>query len=120
LCEDPQLVGALGAALFAGERYRGKVKKEEIKVSYGYSDGTGEYFITIDTDRCDGCGQCVPVCPSGVFIMAESDSGQLKVKVKEEARKKLAFLCPGFHSCSRQQKDNCCSICTKEAISLTW
>jgi predicted CoA-substrate-specific enzyme activase len=120
LCEDPQLVGALGAALFAGERYGGKVKKEEMKVSYGYSDGTGEYFITIDTGRCDGCGQCVPICPAGVFIMAEGDSGQSKVKVKEEVRKKLAFLCPGFHSCSRQQEDTCCSVCPKEAISLTW
>ena len=37
LCEDPQIVGALGAALFAEERCRGMVKKEEMKVNYGYS-----------------------------------------------------------------------------------
>jgi hypothetical protein len=29
--------------------------------NYGYKDGSGEYFITLDTDKCDGCGKCVEV-----------------------------------------------------------
>ena len=63
LSEDPQIIGALGAALFAEERCRGTVKKEEMKVNYGYNDGTGDYFITIDSGRCDGCEECVSLPP---------------------------------------------------------
>jgi hypothetical protein len=25
--------------------------------NYGYKDGSGEFFISIDTDCCDGCGR---------------------------------------------------------------
>ena len=120
LCEDPQIVGALGAALFAEERYHGLGTKSESKIHYGYSDGTGSYFITIDNSQCDGCGKCVPVCPSAVFEVANNDDGQPKAKVKEVARKKLALLCPGFHSCSSTLKMNCHSVCPKDAISHTW
>jgi len=120
LCEDPQIVGALGAALFAEERCRGLGTKDEAKVHYGYSDGTGSYFITIETGRCDGCGECVSVCPSAVFEVVKDDDGQPKAKVKEGARKKLAFLCPGFPSCSSTLKVNCHSVCPKDAISHTW
>ncbi len=120
LCEDPQIIGALGAALFAKERCDGQDTREELKVHYGYSDGTGDYFITIDERRCDGCGECVPACPSGIFELVGHNTGHPKAKVTEEARKKLAFLCPGFPSCSRTHKVNCQSACPKDAISLTW
>jgi len=34
---------------------------------------------------CDG-GECVPACPSGIFEVVPDGTGQLKAKVKEEAR----------------------------------
>jgi len=120
LCEDPQIIGALGAALFAEERHRGVGTREEFKVHYGYSDGTGNYFITIDAGRCDGCGECVPACPSGILEVVEEDSSQPKARVKEAARKKLAFLCPGFPACSRRLEMNCHRVCPGDAISHTW
>jgi len=120
LSEDPQIIGALGAALFAEERYDGGGTQAELKVHYGYSDGTGEYFITIDVGRCDGCGECVPACPSEIFEVVGDDTGQPKAKVKEEVRKKLAFLCPGFHFCRRNHEVNCHHVCQKGAISHTW
>ena len=119
LCEDPQLVGALGAALFAQEHYKGAIK-QAAKIQYGYSDGTGNYFITIDTELCDGCGECVKACPADIFIVDKDDDGQPKSKVKEEARKKLAFLCPGFQSCSRKNQANCHSVCQKDAVNHSW
>jgi len=120
LCEDPQIIGALGAALFAQERYSGAVTREQAKVHYGYSDGTGNYFITIDASRCDGCGECVPACPAAVFEVVDDDSGQAVARVKEATRRRLALVCPGFDSCSSTHEVNCHSVCLKEAISHSW
>jgi len=120
LCEDPQLIGALGAALFAQERCHGTAKQEEMKINYGYSDGTGEYYITIDIGRCDGCGQCISACPAGILVINNDNSGQPKAEIKEEARKKLAFLCPGAHSCLSSHQTNCHQACPKDAISHSW
>jgi len=119
LCEDPQLVGALGAALFAQQHFTGAATKA-MKAQYGYSDGTGDYFITIDTEQCDGCGDCVTACPAGIFALAKDDNGQSKATVREEARKKLPFLCPGFQSCSSKNQVNCHSVCRHEAIHHSW
>jgi len=120
LCEDPQLVGALGAALFAAERYRGAAPKEDSRISYGYSDGTGEYFITVDGSRCNGCGECVTACPGGVFTLSPDGAGELRAVVREAVRRSLAFACPGFESCRRANALNCHSVCPADAISHTW
>ena len=120
LCEDPQLVGAIGAALFAQERLTGADIQTTKIHQYGYSDASGDYFITIDTGLCDGCGDCVKACPAEIFVVDKDDSGQPGVRVKEEARKKLAFLCPGFQFCSQKNTVNCHSICPKDAIKHSW
>ena len=119
LCEDPQLVGALGAALFARERYAGK-ETSPMKAQYGYSDGTGEYFITIDTGLCNGCGECVNSCPAGIFTVERDGATQPKAKVKDESRKKLALLCPGIASCQAGESGNCHSACPTDAITHSW
>ena len=119
LCEDPQLAGALGAALFARDRLMGLTTKT-IKIQYGYSDGTGDYFITIDTALCDGCGKCVEACPPRILALDNNEQGSPKIKVKEEVRKKLGFLCPGFQDCRQANEMNCHSVCPKNAISHSW
>jgi len=119
LCDDPQLVGALGAALFAGDRLNG-VSARGMKAHYGYTDGTGDYYIVIDSDVCNGCGKCVDACPAGVLIVEKDDSGREKAKVKDSVRRKLANVCPGFVECSRQHTDNCHSVCDCNAICHTW
>ena len=37
--------------------------------NYGYEDGSGNYYITIDTDKCSECGEkpCLQACPEGIF-----------------------------------------------------
>ena len=119
LCEDPQLVGALGAALFARERYSGG-EISPMKVQYGYSDGTGEYFITIDYNLCDGCGECAARCPAGIFTMEKDGVSQPKATVKEENRKKLGVLCPGVAACPLGEEANCQGICRAKAIKHSW
>jgi predicted CoA-substrate-specific enzyme activase len=118
LCEDPQIVGALGAALFAAERLMG-IEQEESKIHYGYSDGTGDYFITIDNALCDGCGECVTACPEGILEIIEKDGLRPKASIKEQFRKKLAYVCPGFEVCGKNETD-CHSACPQNAIDHSW
>jgi predicted CoA-substrate-specific enzyme activase len=120
LADDPQLAGCLGAALFARDRAEGKGRREEMKISYGYSDGTGEYFITFNTGKCDGCGKCVVACPAGVLEVGTNDQGQPKARVKDAVRKKLHLVCPGYQNCSLSHQENCHSACPSEAITQTW
>ncbi len=120
LAPDPQLIGAIGAAIFAKERYEGSYKREEMKAQYGYSDGTGDYFITVDTGKCDGCGECVKACPAALFALAKDNYRQLKAGIKEESRKKLHIACPGFKACAQSNTVNCHSVCPKDALSHTW
>lgn len=118
LSEDPQIIGALGAALFAAERLAG-VKPEEAKVQYGYSDATGDYFITIDNALCDGCGKCADACPEGIFDVVQVDGYQPRAVVKEQVRKRLSYVCPGIAGCS-DKDNNCHKACPHAAISHSW
>ncbi len=36
---------------------------------YGYIDGSGEYYIVVDSDKCIGCGKCVEVCPQKALVL---------------------------------------------------
>ncbi len=65
--------------------------------NYGYKDGSGDYFIAIDTDKCNGCAKCVDACPQSVFEMGDDDSDPLReepvARVSGEQRKKLKYAC---------------------------
>ncbi|MFA4836386.1 MAG: 4Fe-4S binding protein [Dehalococcoidia bacterium] len=87
---------------------------------YGYADGSGDYFIVIDTDKCNSCGECVSACPSHLFATATDDYGKLVALVPEGLTKKIGYLCPGLERCSKQVKSPCQSVCREQAIRLTW
>jgi len=118
LCPDPQLAGALGAALYAEERLKG-FTAGGVEIQYGYSDGTGEYFITVDTAKCDACGLCVDACPEHILTMAQEDGRGPYAAVRVELRKKLSYLCSGIKACSAKGK-NCRDVCPKKAIKHSW
>jgi predicted CoA-substrate-specific enzyme activase len=120
LAGDPQLMGALGAALYAQDKFLGQDVKTGIKVQYGYNDATGDYYITVDPARCNGCGKCVTACPAQVFEMFQENGTGPVTRVKESARKRLSILCPGYKACNNEHKENCKSVCSKDALSLTW
>jgi ferredoxin len=35
--------------------------------NYGFKDGSGDWYVTIDTDKCNGCGKCPEVCPAKIL-----------------------------------------------------
>ncbi len=120
LAEDPQLIGALGAAIYAREKYTGRETGGNGKTQYGYNDATGDYFITIDSGKCDGCGECATACPSGIFEIITENGQQPKAVVKESVRKKLSIICPGYDSCNGKVRTNCQKTCPNDAVILSW
>jgi ferredoxin len=92
------------------------------KANYGYKDGSGEYFITIDTDLCNSCGNCVEVCPENVLEMAEDEldplGDEIIATVSEEHRKKIKYSCA---PCKGEGKElPCVKACEPGAISHSW
>lgn len=91
--------------------------------NYGYKDGSGDFFISIDTDKCDGCGDCVPVCPSNVFEIRENEFDPMAdddmAAVTEEQRKKLKYACA---ECKSENSSilPCVKACEPDAISHSW
>jgi Fe-S-cluster-containing hydrogenase component 2 len=88
---------------------------------YGYEDGSGRYYITVDTDLCTGCNDCVKVCPSGVLEMVEEDpiEERLVAAVAEDHRKKIKYSC---NPCKPTGYDSlpCVAVCEPEAIVHSW
>ncbi len=92
--------------------------------NYGYKDGSGEYFITIDTDKCDGCGDCVPACPAGVLEVRENDYDPLAEEpmaaVKEEHRKKIKYSCDPCKPSGDRPELPCTKVCEPDVITHSW
>lgn len=94
-----------------------------MKAHYGYKDGSGDYFIMIDTDKCDGCGKCVEACPYGVLEMIpdefDIEDGPM-VAVREEHRKKIKYSCAPCKPISGERKVPCILACEPQAITHSW
>ncbi|MFQ6087547.1 MAG: 4Fe-4S binding protein [Candidatus Methanofastidiosia archaeon] len=92
--------------------------------NYGYMDGSGEYFISIDTERCDGCGECVFKCPQGIFETVEDENDPFReepvAQIREEHRKKLKYLCASCKPTKRLKELPCIKACNPKAIKHSW
>jgi len=89
-------------------------------IHYGYEDASGEYFISVDTAKCNACGKCVEVCPQGVLEMRTITvdlEELLAAAVTEEHRRKIKYSCA---PCNPDKKTPCVILCEQGAISHTW
>lgn len=91
---------------------------------YGYKDGSGEFFITIDTDLCDGCGDCVQVCPYGVMVVGEDENDPFRetpvASVAHSERKKLKYSCAPCKPVNSITPPPCITACKQKAIKHSW
>ena len=92
--------------------------------NYGYKDGSGEFFISIDTDCCDGCGKCVEACTWGVMAVGEDQNDPLReepvARVSEEHRKKIKYSCAQCKPVSGATTPPCILSCEPQVISHSW
>ena len=91
-----------------------------MKANYGYKDGSGEYFITIDTDKCNSCGDCAKVCPPKVIVMITNDYDEVVPAVSEEHRKKIKYDCAPCKPVSGPRNIPCITSCKPVAITHSW
>jgi ferredoxin len=88
---------------------------------YGYSDGSGEYYIVIDAAKCNGCGECVKVCPQSalelVSMFIDLDDKTVAA-VTEQQRKNIKYACS---PCKPESgKAPCVLACAEKAIWCVW
>ncbi len=89
--------------------------------NYGFMDGSGSWFLAIDTDKCDGCGECVEVCPTKILEVGEDEYDPFReepvAKVKPKERKKIRYDCAPCQPGYGKKSPPCVAACKPGAIS---
>lgn len=91
--------------------------------NYGYKDGSGEYYISIDTDKCVQCPveyACVQACPKDMFEIMTDDYDDQVAAIKTAHRKTLAYDCTGCKPAGGYTRLPCIDACTPGAIKHSW
>jgi Fe-S-cluster-containing dehydrogenase component len=89
-------------------------------IHYGYEDGSGRYYVSIDAEKCNACNDCIERCPQKVLamdtVMIDIEDKNVAV-VLESQRKKLKYTCAPCHEGNNIQ---CVQACQTGAIVATW
>jgi ferredoxin len=94
--------------------------------NYGYQDGSGFYYITIDGAICATCGErgCVAACPQAVYGVEMDDYDDYVAVVVESARKRLRELCSACKSGTAAEGQDgalpCTGACPEGALKHSW
>ncbi len=60
------------------------------------------YYVEVDIDKCEACGDCIATCPNDGFVMTETDGKEYVEFVGDD--------CTGCESCV--------AVCPTEALTL--
>ena len=93
--------------------------------NYGYQDGSGEFFIRLDTDKCNGCGDCVLACPARAFEVRENDPNDPfretpVAGIKDSERNKIKYACGPCKPVADRPPLPCLTACKSGAIAHSW
>ena len=90
--------------------------------NYGYKDGAGEFYITIDTDKCIECPDhpCVAACPEQVLEIIEDDYDDEVAAVAEAHRKQIKYSCAACKPDRNRPPLPCLTACQREALKHSW
>ena len=92
-----------------------------MRAFYGYTDGAGDWYVIVDSDRCDGCARCVEACPERLFEVRENEldpmSDEPVAAVKDEHRKKIRYSCAPCRPGCGDKPAPCVAACEPGAIS---
>lgn len=88
--------------------------------NYGYEDGSGHYYIKIDTAKCAECSDkaCITACPAKLFVTELDDFDDEVIIICENARNTLQTDCANCKSDGNQEL--CKIACPADAIGFSW
>jgi len=89
--------------------------------NYGFKDGSGDWYVTIDTDKCNGCDKCSEVCPAKILEVGHDEIDIFREEpvafVKHEERKKVRYSCAPCKPGYGPEPAPCVGACVERAIS---
>jgi ferredoxin len=89
--------------------------------NYGFKDGSGDWYVTIDSDKCNACGKCIAVCPASMLEVGPDEFDLFRetpvVSVKHEERKKVRNNCAHCRPGYGVGPAPCVAACEPRAIS---
>ncbi len=95
--------------------------------NYGYEDGSGFYYISIDGAMCARCSEhgCVAACPAGVFAIEMDDYDDMVAVVTDTARRRLRELCSvckgqNGSGGTEERRLPCTARCLEGALRHSW
>jgi ferredoxin len=94
--------------------------------NYGYKDGAGDFFITVDTDKCTGCGDCIAVCPPGVLELVDNEfdieADAPVAAVTSQHARKIKYSCAPCKPARGYSPADlpCVAACEPGAIAHSW